>query len=257
MVKAIARQLDRCDVCGKKIHKRDLVLTNVDFLAVGGSNYFTYSSYNSSLWTIDTSSDGGVISIGPYADRARISVSDGNTLTEVQGSKTLTGSGTVRTSSLVDVSSWDSMVFALDVGAYQQNTDVEVAVAIGTCDSDGSNKVQAATFTANPSARAWAYILPTSITDSSAAYFYVTGTVSTGDSWWIDRMQLIKNATGLTGNAFIPTAGSTVDRVDTPSMTVRKVCPLHRERLLSRTERYGKNAEQRTDEPVAVDIQEV
>ena len=42
MVDAIARQLDRCDICGRKVHKKDLVRTNIDTLAVGGSNYLIH-----------------------------------------------------------------------------------------------------------------------------------------------------------------------------------------------------------------------
>lgn len=256
---AIAMQLDRCDVCGKKIHKRNLVRTNVEFLAAGGSNYFDYSSYDSTFWTIDTATEAvaTVASIGPYADRARVSIAEDNTRTEILGSKTLTDSGTVRTSSSVDVSSWTSMVFVLDIGVRERETTQTATIAIGTCDSDGSNKVQAASYSITGSMRAWAVIYPADITDSSAAYFYVTATVDTDISWWLDRMQLIKNATNPMGEAFIPTSGATVDRVDTPMMTVRKVCPDCREPILSKSERFGKIAERRTDEPISVDIQEV
>ena len=91
---------------------------------------------------------------------------------------------------------------------------------------------------------------------SSALYFYISAT-AVGKKWWANRLQVIKDATHIRDNAFIPTTGSSVDRVDTPIMTTRKVCDRHREELLSKSERYGRIAEQRSDEPIAVDIQEV
>ena len=257
MVEAIARQLDRCDVCGVKIHKHKLVRSNMDFLAAAGSNYLTYSSYSASGWTVDTATSAGVISIGPYADRARVSVSDSNTLTEVLGSQTWLGSGVLRSTAGVDASSWTSLVFAADVGPYQQETSPEITFTIGLCDSDGTNKEEYASRTTKGNLRVWFTVniadLPAG-KSASALYFYISAT-AVGKNWWADRLQVMKDVVKL--GTFIPTSGSSVDRIDTPMMTVRKVCPDCREPVLSRSERYNRAAELRNEEPIALDIQEV
>jgi len=256
---SIARQLDRCDVCGRKIHKKNLVSTNVAFLAAEASNYALYSSYNSSFWTVDTSSDSGVISIGPYADRSRVSVDDSNTSTEILGSQTWEGAGTLRSSTGIDASAWTSLVFAADIGPYERETIPKTVFALGLCDSDGSNKEAQASFSLRGSIRAWFTIniadLPSG-KDSSDLYFYINATPdTTGNQWWADRLQVEKDATKL--GTFAPTSGTAVDRTDTASMTMRNVCANCREPLLSKSERYGRVAEQRTDEPITVDIQEI
>lgn len=252
----IGRQLDRCDVCGKKTHKIDLVRTQVDCLAAAASNYLTYSSYNSSGWTADTMSASSSTSIGCYADRSRVSVSDGNVSTGILGPTTWDGAGTLRSTSSIDASSWTRMVFAVDVGPYERETDPEMTFLLGLCDSDGSNKEQQASFTTKGSVRAWFVLDVADIPsgkDSSALYFYVA-TASTNE-WWADRMQVSKNL--LRPGTFAPTSGSSVDRVDTRVMTMRKVCKKCYEPLLSRTDRYNREPEQRTDEPIYVDMQEI
>ena len=45
---AKALQLDRCEVCGNKTHRSNLVRTQVEFLRVKSENYFTYSYYDGS-----------------------------------------------------------------------------------------------------------------------------------------------------------------------------------------------------------------
>ncbi len=257
MVEAIARQLSRCDVCGVKIHKKDLVLTNMDFLAVEASNYLTYSSYSASGWTVDTSTDEGVISIGPYADRARVSVSDGNVSTEILGTQTWGGSGVLRSTSAIDATTWTSLTLGADLGPHERETSPSTAFTMGLCDSDGTNKVQYTAWTTSGSTRAWFTMnladLPASKTISTL-YFYISVT-AVGKKWWADRLQVSKDVTKL--GAFVPTSGSSVDRTDTAMMTTRKTCPNCRERLLSKSERYGKTVEQRTEAPVVVDIQEI
>ena len=255
---AIARQLDRCDICGRKVHKKDLVRTNIDALAVGGSNYLIESSYGTS-WTIATASDAGAISSGPYADVMRVSIDDSNNTTEVFGSQTWSGSGVLRSNTAIDASTWTSLVFVADMGPYDRETSPEISFKIGLCDSDGSNKEQYGLWLVNSSTRAWFTfnIADTPVSKSSnALHFYISAT-AVGKKWWVDRMQVIKDATHIRDNAFIPTTGAAVDRVDTPIMLTRKVCDRHREELLSKSERYGRIAEQRSDEPIAVDIQEV
>ena len=253
MVEATARQLDRCDVCGIKIHKHDLVRTNMAFLASAGNNYIQQSSYASG-WLCDAS-DAGTISSGSYADRMRIVVSDDNTRTESFGVQTWDGAGTFYGLG-ADISSWTSFVFAADVGPYDRETSPEMTFTLGLIDSDGNNPVVYRTVITAGSTRAWFTLniadLPAGKT-AAALYPYVA-TTST-NKWWVDRLQLEKDVVKL--GTFVPTLGSSVDRIDTRMMTVRKVCPDCREPLLSKTERHGKLAEQRTEEPIALDIQEI
>jgi len=257
MVKVIGRQLDRCDVCGRKTHKIDLVRTNVAFLGAAGSNYVKYSSYDSSGWSYGTTVDAGAVSIGPYADRARISVSDDNTSTEVLGSQTWTGAGIVyATGDATDARTWTSMVLAADVGAYQQNTDHKLTVVLGSQDSNGGNKQALSTWTVTGSSRVWVAVTPSDLTYPNNFNAYIEVTPNTaGQKWWFDRVQLEKNASKM--GTFVPTSGSTIDRTDTAMMSVRKVCSNCLEPLLSKTEQYNRNSEQRTDEPISVDIQEI
>lgn len=254
MVEAIGRQLDRCDVCGAHVLRKDLVRTQVEFLAPEASNYLTYSSYSASGWSCDAS-DAGAISIGPYAGEARVVIDDSNTSTESFGSQTWDGSGTLRSTSAVDASSWTSLVFAVDAGPYHQETSPEMTFTIGLCDSDGSNTEQQASFTTPGQIRAWFTLNISAIPagkSASGLYFYISTTSS--NKWFADRMQVAKNATAMA--QFAPTLGSAVDRTDTPSMTMRKVCKRCREPLLSKKDRYGRHSEIRTERPIAVDIQE-
>ncbi len=259
MVEAIAWQLDRCDVCSKKVHRRDLVRTQVEFLAPAGSNYLTYSSYNTSGWTTDGSiTDRSTISVGPYADRARVRVADDNTLTEILGSQTWSGSGYFYSDTAIDGSAWTSLVFAADVGPYHRSTAPSTTFTLSLCNDGGGGAVSLASFTTMGDMRAWGTIniadLPEDKT-SSTLYFRIDAAPQTSQYWWVDRIQVAKDVTSL--GTFIPTSGSSVDRDDTTMMTVRKVCTSCREQILSKSERRGKIAEIRTDQPVAVDMQEI
>ena len=252
-------QMDRCQVCGQRTRKIDLVRTNVDFLAADGSNYFLQSSYASSFWTVDTAVDAGLISMGPFADESRVVIGDDNTTTESFGSQTWTGSGVFRSIVAVDASAAISLVFAADIGPYQQESVPSTAFTFGLCDSDGSNKEQLSSWTVTGNQRAWYTmdIADVPAGKSSAALYFYVSVVAVGKKWWIDRIQLIKDAVSIKSEAFVPTAGSAVDRVDTPMMTVRKVCRECFEKPRLRSEQYNREAEQRTEDPVAVDIQEV
>lgn len=259
MVEVTGRQLDQCEVCGEEVHKRDLVRTNMDFLANEASNYLLYSSYNSSGWSTSGLVDAGVISIGPYGCDSRVRVGDDNSLTEVNGSQTWTGdSGYLYSTSAIDASTWTSLTFAADCGPYQQSTAPTTVFTLSLCNSDGTNPETLNTFTTLGSIRAWGTIniadLPAG-KSAAALYFRIDAAPSTGEKWWVDRMQVAKDKVNV--SAFAPTSGASVDRNDTSMMTVRKVCSSCREPLLKKSERFNKNAEQRTDAPVAVDIQEI
>lgn len=117
----IHRQLDRCDICGCKTHKKDLVRTNVYWGDVESSNRLTYSSYDSSAWACN-GTDKGVVSFGPRSDKAETSVdSDGN-VTVVNGSQTwykANGAATYRMTVPVDCSSAETITFSVMAGLHQ------------------------------------------------------------------------------------------------------------------------------------------
>jgi hypothetical protein len=251
----LPHQLDRCDICGKKTHKIDLVRTNVDFLAAGGYNDVQQSSADAGFTCSATPA--GNISYGNYCDRARVSVGDDNTTSIVHGIRTWDGAGVLRTNGVI-AGSWTSLVFAADVGPYEQETSPEMTFDVGLIDSDGSNKELVRSFTISAGMRIWFTIniadLPASKSSGNFACYIET---ASSNKWWADRLQIIKNATSLHGQAYVPTSGSTIDRIDTPMMTVRKVCKSCFEKPWKRSEQYNRSAEQRTEDPVAVDIQEV
>jgi hypothetical protein len=277
---AIARQLDRCDICGRKVHKKDLVRTNVDFLAPEATNYFNHSSYNATSW--DTSvwagvTDSGNISTGPYADRSRVVISDDNTRTESFGTQTWTVgnpggpySGVlILRSHVIDMSSWDSFVVSFDFGFQDQDTsDKKIMVYTLIRDDQSYTGGNASGIHRRfqgyySSGRYWWYSktadingIPSNVVDLSSAYFFIgIGTYTGGEKVWVDRMQLEKNASKM--GAFAPTTGASVDRTDSRMMTVRKVCANCREPLLSRSEQHNRKPEKRTDDPISIDLQEV
>mgnify|MGYP007065692284 CR=1 FL=1 len=142
------------------------------------------------------------------------------------------------------------------IGAYQQNTDHGLTVVLGSHDSSGGNKQVLSTWTITGSSRVWVTLTPSDLTFPNNFNAYIEVTPDTaGQKWWWDRFQLEKDATKM--GAFVPTTGATVDRVDTPMMTVRKVCSSCFEKPRLRSEERNHEAEQRTEDPVAVDIQEV
>ena len=248
MVEVTGHQLDRCDVCGKKVHKRDLVLTQVDFMSPSGNNYIQQSSYASGWFC--TATDAGRISSGPYADRMRIVISDDNTRTESFGTQTWDGAGTFYGLGTI-ATGWTSFVFAADVGPYDRETSPEMTFTLGIIDSDGNNPVVYRTVTTAGSTRAWFTLdiadIPAGKT-AAALYPYIA-TTST-NKWWVDRIQIEKDVSKM--GTFIPTSGSHVDQVGARSMTMQKVCSHCYEPLLSRTEQFNRRAEQRTDDPVSV-----
>jgi hypothetical protein len=264
----IGHQLDRCDICGEKKHKIHLVRTNVEFLAAEAQNYFTHSSYNSAAWeTPSYGTDAGVISIGPYGDESRVSISSDNTRTEISGSQTwnigaavgdYTGLFRIQSAS-IDISSWTSFVFSFDWGFYQQDQNPDATAWFYVYDADGVNGNITKKYLRGSGGRYWHTVNVADINSSCdltrMTFYILIGAHSGGEKVWFDRVQLEKDVTKM--SAFVPTYGSSIDRTDTPMMTVRKVCSGCWEPLLSKTERYGREAEKITDDPIMMDIQEV
>ncbi len=261
MLEVLGRQLDYCDVCGSVIHRKDLVRTQVRYASPDAQNYFTYSEYNTNLWTVDTASDAGAISVGsqnglrcrfkvPYTES---SPGTGMTLTEAYGSQTWTGAGVFRSNTSVDMSGATNIVFSAHAGPYQANSDPSTVFAMGSCDSDGSNKLLQRTWTIKGSQRIWFTMATADITDSSAAYFYISVTPATGKKWWIEDLQLEKDET--TPQTFIKTTGSTYDEVESQKMTTRVVCPDCKEPLQNIKTGIGKPRTE-VEHPIGTDMQE-
>ncbi len=232
MLEVLGRQLDFCDVCGQVQHRKDLARTQVRFRMPTAQNYFTYSEYNSSLWSCDAT-DAGKISIGssnanecrfkvPFAETAAGSYA---TLTETGGAQTWTGAGTFRSNTAVDVSGATNITISAYAGPHQYNTDPETTFAMGLCDSSGANKSAQRSWTIKGNMRIWFTMAVADIASplsSSTAYFYIAATPATGKDWWIEDLQLAKDVTS--PGTFIQTNGSTYDTTQTTRMTVRKVC---------------------------------
>jgi hypothetical protein len=270
---AIAWQLDRCDVCGDKYHRKDLVRTQVEFLRMKAENFFLYSSYNSSYWTVDDASDVTSTTVATYGNRCdnvRLSLDDSNNLTYINSPKVWEGNGTVRIS---DISGDGYMTESSDVtvsfvfGPHEQNTSPSSTVAIGVCASDGSSKNVLKTYTdVSTVTRLWvnaevATLAATGVGDNSGTNwrFYWYFQVTNAGKWWWDEAQREVNVNSLPTSAdgqpenFTRTTGTRVsssNHTEQSLMTQRKVCPNCSELILSKSERFGRTDESPIDEPV-------
>jgi len=251
------RQLDVCDVCEKEIHRHKLVRTQVRFVNPEANNYALYSTYNTGFWTSDAT-DGGTISISDGFARCRIA--DDNTVTEIKGAQTWTDAGTIVSNTAVDGSSFSRVTFACDVGPYHRSEGPTLTVVIGVCDDGKSTVYGSRTFTTKGHQQVWYSATISSLTTagatSSALYFFITVTPSSSDYayWFADRFH-IEADTSRPGT-FTPTKGTAVAHsADSAVMTVAKVCPECRERLLN-TSDVGKPRRE-VEAPIPVDVQEV
>jgi hypothetical protein len=252
-------QLDRCDVCGDKIHRSDLVRTQVEFLDLKAENYLSYSSYDSSYWSVDTASDAGNI-YGNRADNARYAaLTDSYTDTYFNAVQTWTGSGTLRMDDEVGAFSTASdLTFSAQVGPHEQNTSPEMTVVLGITNAAGDSKQALKTYTISGTTRVWVNAevatLNTYGLGDGSFRFYIQ--VTNAGSWWADEMQLEANVNSMplqTGHPenFVRTSGALVsNQADRQLVTQRKVCPSCAEYVLSKSERFGRTDESPVDEPV-------
>ena len=274
---ALGLQLDRCDVCGDKTHRGDLVRTQVEFLEMKAENFFTYSSYNTGLWTMDDASDVTDTDVGTYGNRCdnvRLSLDPDNNLTYVNSPKVWEGNGTLRMdeiSGLVAVTS--DVTLSAQVGPHEQNTSPEMTVAIGVCNDDGTSKSVLRTWTINTMTKVWVNaevtdLVATGLGTLNDPYyqFYYYFQITNDGKWWIDEMQYEVNVNSLPTSSegfpenFVRTSGSTISSSSHPEqsmMTSRKVCPSCLEYILSKSEKYGRTDESPIDEPVDTLVQEI
>jgi hypothetical protein len=263
---ALGLQLDRCDVCGDKTHRGRLVRTQVEFLELAANNYIIQSSYDDSYWGTNDTAALGAISVGPNADWQRLSLDSDNDLTELRGVETFsTGKRMQSTVASVDTTSWDSMVFSAEVGPYHRSTTPDITVYLEVLQTGATIPVATiSTWRINTQTRVWWTLTPEELLAAMTAAFIPLPSLAdmvfliecSGGHWWADRVQLEKNAT--VPGQFVSTSGSAVDNsTDQTLMTQRKVCPNCVERILSKSERFGKTDESPIDEPVEAWAQEI
>ena len=260
---AIARQLDRCDVCGKKIHRKDLVRTQMRYVKFEGTNYLLYSSYNSSFWSCDAS-DVSTIGMGPHGDESRVQIALDNTVSQISGSQSWSGTGTFRSTTATDLSSLTTFTFSCELGplySYSSNVGsiAELTVAMGICDEDGNNKDLQRTWSGLRSqTKCWYNMDVADIASplsSSTVYFYITVTVSGTNYWFVDDLTVEGGKTAPT--TFLKAAGAAISNsADAKSMAVVKACKNCREPLLRESEQFGRPHEE-YEAPISSDPQEV
>jgi len=265
---ALAMQLDRCDVCGDKYHRADLVRTQVEFLDMKAENWFTYSSYDGSYWVVDDAVDTGTVSCGNRCDNARTTLDSDNDVSYINGVQTWTGDGIMRQSAEDGI--WDSsydVTFSAMVGPHEQNEDPEMTVELGITNNDGSVTQAIKTFTIKGTTRVWfneevATLESYGLGDTAYYFFFYVGITNDG-AWWIDELQLEANVNSLPGQPgqpenFVRTSGSSVSNQSERSlMTSRKVCKNCAEYILSKSERFGRTDESPIDDPVDTWAQEI
>jgi len=255
---SLARQLDRCDVCGTKIHRDKLVRTQVEFSFPAGSNYIIQSTYDGSHWTDNDAANLGTISVGPYADNQRLTIDASNNLTELNGTQTISTTKMMYTTvACADPSAWNSMVFSFEGGPYHRSTTPETVFTFGVYNiGDTAHLYQMKSWTTSTQRRMWWTATPAEVLAAGAVLstigFYIVGT---GSSWWADCFQLEKNATK--PGQFVQTSGAAVDRIESSAMSSRKVCPECFEYVLKKSTQYGRTKEKPVASPVDPYMQEI
>lgn len=254
---AIARVLDRCDVCGQKIHRQELVRTPVRYLRPAAQNLLPYSSYSASGWACDAT-DKSTLQIGTRADKTRFKVGYGTDVTILNGVQTWQGDGTYRTITSIDLSSATKATVSAVVEPYYKSQEPLLQVTMGLCDSDGANKTSERSWVTSSGTRMWYTVTVADIAtplDASAVYIYFDVTPETDQYWAIEDAQVELDATGDRPGEFVKTSGAAVTTaVDTETMTMRKVCPRCYEPLMEKSEQFGRPRRE-VEPPIPDDMQ--
>ena len=216
-------------------------------IGLAGQNYLPYSSYNSSGWT-STAADAGTISVGSKFNFS-VQVADDLTITQ-HGVQTWDGAGVITLNDAIDMSSWTSFCFAVEVGQYQQSTAESLAITLYA--SDGVTTGASAGWTLRGNRRAW---LTASIADFGAmspSAVYLNIESATDCYWWLDDAQLEADVTR--PGQFLPTSGSAVNvSADQLNLkTVMKVCRQCRRRFFHT---YAGVIQKEIQAPLDVDIE--
>jgi len=252
---AKAWQLDRCDVCGDKVHRGELVRTQVEWLYPAHENYFSNSRYDGTFWVCDAT-DAESVSYGNRCDRARIRVGDDNTLSVVDGVQTWEGNGTFRCTS-IPIANWvdtNNVIFSCQVGPYERNSSPEMTVVLGDCDSDGNNKTAKKTFTIAGAQKLW-FSWTGAEADAGEGCYYIQ--VTNSGKWWIDELQLETDPSRSTPGTYVETSGTVASATaEAQAISTRKVCRDCFEVVLSKSEQFGKTSEPPVADPVETHNQE-
>ena len=248
--RAIGEQLDRCDVCGGKMHRSDLVRTQVEWLYPAHENYLAYSRYDGTFWVVDTASDAGSVSYGNRCDRARTTLSTANVISYLNGVQTWEGDGTFRCTS-IPVSDWtdtDQVIFSFQIGPHEQNTSPEMTVVIGDCDASGNNKTALKTFVIAGCTRL-SYTHTGAIADALQGCYYAS--VTNDGQWWVDELQLETDPLRTTPGVYVETSGTAcAATAEASAISSRKVCPDCFETVLKKSTKYGRQHNSPVDDPV-------
>lgn len=260
----LGRQLDRCQVCGAKTHRHNLLQTQVAYLQHAGSNRIIQSSWDNSHWADNDSADLGEISVGVYADNQRLSLGTDNSFTEIKGAHTISSTKMLyTTAAMEDPSSWTNVCFSFEGGPYHRSTTPETVFSFGIYNIGNTSVVfEQASWTTKTQRRMYWVKTPAELeastsdlpgsVDLSTLGFYIIGT---GSSWWADCFQCEDNTAP--GN-FIATSGSAVtESVDVARQSVRKVCERCMERMWKTSDQYGRPDESPIDLPVVPWIQDI
>ena len=257
---ALGEQLDRCDVCGNKAHRRDLVRTQVEWLYPAHENYLAYSRYDETFWVVDTATDTGTVSYGNRCDRARTILSSSNVISYIDGVQTWTGDGVFRCTTVPVENAPDAnqVIFSFQIGPHEQNTSPEMTVVVGHCATDGTSKTALKSFVISGCTKLWVTWLGA---ESDAAYAAGTGcyyiSVTNDGAWWIDELQLETDPTRTLPGTYVETSGTAVGATsESSSISSRKVCPNCFEFVLKKSTKVGRQHESPVDDPVDSHIQE-
>lgn len=248
-------QLDRCQVCGNKYHREELVRTQVDTMIAESENKFSYSSYDGSYWVCDAV-DEGAIAFGNHLDEARTSLSNDNVITTVNGVQAWSGDGTMRTTVVSDsIDPLSYVLISAQVGALGSSTTPELDVSIGVTNSDGSSKEEIRSWNYKGARKVWASELASTLQDyglgtGTGLFFYIS--VENDNEWWMDEFQLeIVSSSDTRPGVFLPTSGAAAEvLVDTPVSTTRIVCPGCFEHVFKRSQKFGRTKLPPTAAPV-------
>ena len=258
---ALALQLDRCDVCGDKYHRNDLVRTQVEFLDKKAENFLSYSSYDGTYWVCDAVDEGSV-SYGNRCDNVRTALDSDNDIGYINGVQTWSGNGTMRMATIsLGSASTSMLVFSVQVGPHEQNTSPSMTVELGITDTEGIVTQAIRTWTISETTRVWFAALSGDLEayalgSGSEEYYYIK--VTNAGKWWIDEMQLEANTVGSIPEVFVRVNGTYAsNQSDRTLMTQRKVCSSCSERILSKSERFGKTDESPIADPVETWAQEI
>lgn len=219
------RMLSRCDVCGRKTHRGDLVLQSQETREVAGNNYFTYSSYSSSGWAC-SATDAGATSYGTgcglYMNTPGLSHTTMEQPTLLGGVQTWTGNGTYRATVAVNASTATNLCVSAYVGAKQDNSSPSMTVAMGFCNSSGTVLTTERTWTITGSTRVWFTTPVSSITAATTSALYVYFTVTNAGSWWINEAQFELDATR--PGEFVETTGAAKTSTGSRVYHSKRVC---------------------------------